>query len=302
MRIVVALGGNALLERKEVPDAEIQEAHVHRAVAALGPIATTHELVITHGNGPQVGVLAAESASDSTLSHPYPLDVVGAQTQGMIGYWLMQSFENVLPGRIVASLVCQTLVDPDDPAFSDPVKFVGPIYDEATARRIAGARDWVVHQDGAGWRRVVASPKPKGLVEFEAIRMLLERGALVICAGGGGIPVARSSDGLLYGVEAVIDKDMTAALLAELVGADLLMVLTDVAAVEVDFGTPSARPIGEISVKALRAMSFPAGSMGPKIEAVCSFVDATGRRAVIGRLEDAGLLLAGRAGTIVERT
>ncbi|MGO8873512.1 MAG: carbamate kinase [Acidimicrobiales bacterium] len=299
MRIVAALGGNALLERGETPVAEIQEKHVLVAVEALAPLARDHDLVITHGNGPQVGLLALESASDPTLPHPYPFDVLGAQTQGMIGYFLLQAFENALPGQEVVSMICQTVVDPRDPAFDRPTKFVGPVYPEDEARRLAGLRGWTVAQDGAAWRRVVASPEPQELVELPTIRMMLADGAVVVCAGGGGIPVCRGDDGQLHGVEAVVDKDLTASLLARELDADALLLLTDVACVESGFGTWSARPIRQATPAELRALSFAAGSMGPKVEAVCRFVEATGNRAVIGRLEDATALLAGSRGTVV---
>jgi len=298
VRVVVALGGNALLERGERADAEVQEHHVTDAVAALAPLAWAHDLVITHGNGPQVGILAVESAGDQTLSRPYPFDVLGAETQGMIGYWLLQELENALPGRRVVSVVCQTVVDADDPAFARPTKFVGPAYTEEQGRRLATERKWQVHQDGSCWRRVVASPEPKELVELAAIEDLLANGFLVVCAGGGGIPVIRMG-GLVHGVEAVIDKDLTAALLARQLGADALMLLTDVAAVESGFGTPAATAIHEISAAELRAMAFAPGSMGPKVEAVCRFVEATGGFAAIGKLGDAESILEGRAGTRV---
>ena len=299
MRLVVALGGNALLQRGETPLAEIQEKHILAAVEALAPLARDHDVVITHGNGPQVGLLALESASDPALPHPYPFDVLGAQTQGMIGYFLLQAFENALPGQQVVSLICQTLVAADDPAFDKPTKFVGSVYSEKEGRRLARLRGWHIRRDGAAWRRVVASPEPQALVEMATIRMLMADGAVVICAGGGGIPVCRGDDGLLCGVEAVVDKDLTAALLAHDLDADVLLLLTDVANVESDFGTKYARTIRETTPAALRALSFPEGSMGPKVEAACRFVEATGKRAVIGRLENPIELLEGTQGTTV---
>jgi carbamate kinase len=300
MRVVVALGGNALLERGEVPEVEIQEEHVAAAVKALVPLAKEHDLVITHGNGPQVGLLAVESSRDPALPHPYPFDVLGAQTQGMIGYFLLQAFENALPGQEVVSLVCQTLVDPADPAFAHPTKFVGPVYTRAEGRRIAQLRGWDIRPDGKTWRRVVPSPEPLIPIEMATIRMLVGNGAIVICTGGGGIPVSRGADGLLRGVEAVIDKDLTAVLLARELGADALLLLTDVANVETDFGTDKARPIFHTTPTALRAERFPEGSMGPKVDAACRFVDATGKRAFIGRLYDAVGLISGTSGTVVE--
>ncbi len=300
MRLVVALGGNALLERGETPLAEIQEKHVQMAVDALAPLARDHDLVITHGNGPQVGLLALESATDPSLPHPYPFDVLGAQTQGMIGYFLLQALENALPGHEVVSLICQTVVGSDDPAFEHPTKFVGPVYEREAAGRLARLRGWQVRQDGASWRRVVPSPEPRSIVEMPTINMLVANGAVVVCAGGGGIPVSRGGDGMLHGVEAVVDKDLTAAMLAHDIGADALLLLTDVPAVESDFGTASARAIGRTSPTELRALRFPPGSMGPKIEAACRFVEATGHPAMIGKLEDAASLLEGGRGTIIE--
>lgn len=299
MRIVVALGGNALLKRGQRPDAANQIANVAIAVEALAPLAREHELVVTHGNGPQIGVLAVESASDSRLSRPYPLDVLGAQTQGMIGYWLLQAFQNALPGRQVASMLNQTLVLAHDHALDNPTKFVGEVYEEQEALRLAETRGWTVRQDGNGWRRVVGSPQPQRVVETRMIRLLLRSGAVVVCAGGGGVPVVRDERGKLRGLEAVIDKDLTAAVLAEALEADVLMVLTDVPNVVRDFGTPQAQPISRITPGALRREIFPAGSMGPKVDAVCRFVELTGDMAAIGRLADAEAIMAGDAGTII---
>ena len=301
MRLVIAVGGNALLERGEVPLAEIQEGHVDVAVAALAPLAHDHDLVITHGNGPQVGLLANESATDPDLPSPYPLDVLGAQTQGMIGYFFLQAIKNALPAREVVSLICQTEVAADDPAFTHPTKFVGPIYTEEEARRLAPLRGWQVRPDGPSWRRLVASPEPLAILELHAIRLLLGDGAVVICAGGGGIPVLRGRDGRLRGAEAVIDKDLSASLLAQVLQAAALVILTDVANVETGFGTDAERPIGRTTTAALRSLSFPDGSMGPKIEAACRFVDATGKPAMIGRLSEAAELVRGTCGTVVER-
>jgi carbamate kinase len=300
VKIVAALGGNALLERGEKPDSEVQERHVGVAVAALAPLARSHDLVITHGNGPQVGMLALESELDSALSHPYPFDVLGAQTQGMIGYWLARAFRAEVPQRQVGCLICQTLVSGDDPAFASPAKFVGPGYDEEQARSLAGRRGWTVRQDGSRWRRVVPSPEPIELLELPLIKVLMATGAIVICAGGGGIPVARQADGKsMAGVDAVVDKDLTSALLARSVDADMLLLLTDVAAVFDGFGTQTARPIECATVGQLRGGLLPAGSMGPKVEAACRFVEATGKKAVIGRLEDAEAMFLGKAGTMI---
>ncbi|KOG56297.1 carbamate kinase [Streptomyces griseoflavus] len=299
MRVVVALGGNALLRRGDCPDAAVQHANVRAAVAALAPLAHQHELVITHGNGPQVGLLALQSAADRSLTSPYPFDVLGAETQGMIGYWLLQSLQNALPGRQVCALLNQTLVSSADPAFARPTKFVGPVYGREEAEALAAARGWTVRQDGAHWRRVVPSPDPQRVVETRLIRLLLSSGAVAVCAGGGGVPVIRDENGQLTGVEAVVDKDLTAALLAEALDADALLLLTDVPQVVRGYGTEEAEPIGHTSPPRLRAERFPAGSMGPKVEAVCRFVELTGGMAAIGSLDDAAALLEGTAGTVV---
>jgi carbamate kinase len=300
MLVVVAVGGNALLERGETPSADIQERHVDEALRSLAPLAHDHDIVITHGNGPQIGLLANESALDPDLPAPYPLDVLGAQTQGMIGYFFLRALGNALPGRQIVSLICQTVVAADDPAFRHPTKFVGPIYEKGAAQRLAKARGWTVRSDGASWRRVVPSPEPLVIVELAAIRALVGDAAIVICSGGGGIPVARDEDGHLYGVEAVIDKDLAAALLARDLRADALVILTDVANVELGFGTNAAQAIGRTTAAMLRRQSFADGSMGPKVEAACRFVEDTGRPAMIGRLGDVADLLAQRRGTIVE--
>jgi carbamate kinase len=302
VRVVVALGGNALLKRGESPDAAVQEANVAVAVRALAPLTHDHELVITHGNGPQVGVLAIESASDPNLSAPYPFDVLGAQTQGMIGYWLLQALQNELPGRQIAAIINQTLVSAADPAFANPTKFIGEIYDSERAHALALERGWTVKQDGTHWRRVVPSPEPRRVVETRLIRLLLGNETIVVCAGGGGVPVVRNSSGRLEGVEAVIDKDFTALVLAEALDGDALLILTDVANVFRDFGTPQQEAIDCITPAELRSITFPSGSMGPKVEAACRFVEVTGGLAGIGRLEDAAKILAGKAGTIVTPT
>ena len=300
MKIVAALGGNALLERGEAPESDLQETHVIKAVQALAPLAVEHDLVITHGNGPQVGLLALESAHDPELSHPYPFDVLVAQTQGMIGYWLLQALQNAVPDRRAACLVSRTLVREDDPAFAHPSKFVGASYDQTQARALAASQGWQIRQDGDRWRRVVPSPEPVDVLDLHVIRALLDSGTIVICGGGGGAPVAvHDGTGLMRGVEAVVDKDLTASLLARELHADALLLLTDVAAVQDGYGTPQARPIRHATPEQLRARSFPAGSMGPKIEAVCRFAEATGKMAAIGQLADAEALLAGQAGTII---
>lgn len=302
MRVVVALGGNALLRRGERPDADAQRANVKTAVAALAPLAQEHELVVTHGNGPQVGLLALQSVADPALSSPYPLDVLGAETEGMIGYLIAQELENQLPGRQVATLLTQTLVAPDDPAFANPTKFVGPVLTQAQAQHLSAERGWAVAADDGHWRRVVASPEPKRVIEIKTIRLLVEAGVLVVCSGGGGIPVVRTDSGALRGVEAVIDKDRAAAVLAEALEADALLLLTDVPAVMRHWETPEAHEITSARPDELRAEEFAPGSMAPKVEAVCRFVERTGGIGAIGALEDAEAILAGEAGTLVTTT
>ncbi len=294
--VVVALGGNALLKRGEPPDVARQRMNVEVAADALAAIARDHRLVITHGNGPQVGVLALQSEASAT---PSPLDVLGAETEGMIGYLIEQALGNRLGGSSVATLLTQVVVAAADPAFGAPTKPIGPIYSEAEARRLAAERGWTVAADGTSFRRVVASPQPLDVVELRTIRLLLDAGVTVVCAGGGGVPVVADAAGHLHGVEAVIDKDLSAALLAERLGASQLVMLTDVEAVSKDWGTPAAAPIRTIDVATLRSIPFAAGSMGPKVEAACRFVEATGGTAAIGSLADAARVVAGAAGTVV---
>lgn len=299
MRVVVALGGNALMRRGDRPDAELQRANVMAAVKSLAPVAERHELLITHGNGPQVGVLSLESINDPNLSRPYPLDTIGAETQGMIGYWMLQALQNALPGRQVVAMINQTLVSAVDPAFADPSKFVGQVYTRDEAEKLAEEYGWTVKPDGEHWRRVVPSPLPRRVIETRLIRQLVRGGTVVVCAGGGGIPVFRNDVGRLEGTEAVIDKDMTAALLAETLEADAFLILTDVPRVLRGFGTPAQEEIRQTTPHELRAEDFPAGSMGPKVEAVSGFVERTGDMAAIGRLDQCVQILDGTAGTIV---
>jgi carbamate kinase len=297
MKLVVALGGNALLRRGEPPTAEIQRGHAREAMTAVAALAREHDVVLTHGNGPQVGLLALQASAYTEVA-PYPLDVLGAETEGMIGYVLEQELENLLPGRTVATILTQVVVDPADPGFAHPTKPIGPVYTEDVARRLAAERGWSIAPDNEHFRRVVASPEPQRIVELAAIRLLVEAGALVVCSGGGGIPVA-DGDGTLHGVEAVIDKDLAAELLARSLGADMLLMLTDVDAVLAGWGTPDAHPIRRAAPAQLRAMSFASGSMGPKVEAACRFVERTGGTAAIGALGEAARILAGEAGTTV---
>ena len=295
--MVVALGGNALLRRGERADAETQRDNVAVAVRAIAGLADEHQVVVTHGNGPQIGLLALQGEAYAGES-PYPLDVLGAETEGMVGYLLDQELTNELGGDPVATLLTQVVVDRDDPAFERPTKPIGPVYEPAVAERLAAERGWTVAPDGDGHRRVVPSPEPQAIVELPTIRLLVESGVLVVCVGGGGIPVVRD-DGRLHGVEAVIDKDLAGALLATSLEADGLLLLTDVAAVESEWRTPRARPLREASVSELRELRFAPGSMGPKVEAACRFAEATGGFAGIGALQDAAAILRGERGTRV---
>ena len=294
----MALGGNALLRRGEPAEAVNQRANVAVAAVAIAELAREHEVVLTHGNGPQVGLLALQSEAYSEVS-PYPLDVLGAETEGMIGYLLEQELRNALPGREIATLLTQVVVDADDPAFDRPSKPVGPVYDAAHATLYASERGWAVAPDGSHFRRVVASPEPLDIVELSTVRSLVEAGTLVICVGGGGIPVTRAANGHLQGVEGVIDKDLAAELLAEQIQAGMLLMLTDVDGVQRDWGTPTAQRIASADPSELRRSRFAGGSMGPKVDAACRFVEATGGIAAIGRLDQAAETVAGRAGTRV---
>ena len=295
-RIVVALGGNALIRRGQGADAATQRANVVRAVRAVAALAHRHEVVITHGNGPQVGLLALQAEAYRDVA-PYPLDVLGAESEGMIGYLLEQELMNVLPGRPVATLLTQVSVDLADQAFTHPSKPIGPVYDEQAGNLLAAERGWAVAPDGDGVRRVVASPEPQSILELDSIRLLLEAGVLVVCTGGGGIPVTITADGAVHGVEAVVDKDRAAALLAERLRADVLLLLTDVPQVVAGWGTASPVGLDRATPAQLRDLSFAAGSMGPKVQAAVRFAERTGGLAAIGALEDAEAILAGRAGT-----
>jgi carbamate kinase len=304
VRVVAALGGNALLRRGEPLTAENQRANAQTACAALAPVALEHELVISHGNGPQVGLLAL-MGSAYTAVEAYPLDVLGAQTEGMIGYLIEQELGNLLPEeRPLATLLTMIEVDGDDPAFTNPTKPIGPVYDKAEADRLAADKGWTFKPDGSSFRRVVPSPVPKRIFEIRPIRSLLEQGAVVICAGGGGIPTRYTDDPVpagrrLVGVEAVIDKDLATALLAIDLEADALLIVTDVDAAYAHWGTPDQRPIRRADPATLRSQGFAEGSMGPKVLAACEFAEKTGKRAMIGSMTDTPALLAGTAGTTV---
>ena len=302
MRIVVALGGNALLRRGEPMTAEVQRANVKVAAQSLAPVAKGNQLVITHGNGPQIGLLALQDAAYEP-DQDFPLDVLGAQTEGMIGYMIEQELGNLLPFEVpFATLLTMVEVDGADPAFKNPTKFVGPVYDKADADRIAAEKKWAFKQDGNKWRRVVPSPLPRHIFEHRPIEWLLNQGTIVICAGGGGIPTMYAPGGgrTLVGVEAVIDKDLCTELLARELEADLFVMLTDADAVYVDWGKPTQRGIRRGSAVALSEMKFAAGSMGPKVEAACRFAAATGKPAAIGALADLSRIIAGEAGTTVD--
>lgn len=300
-RVVVALGGNALLRRGEPVSAATQRDNIRRAALALAQLmAEGHQLVITHGNGPQVGLLALQG--EAAGKGAFPLDVLGAETEGMIGYVLQQELDNAYAGAArFATLLTQVEVDPQDPAFAAPGKPVGSVYSEADAKRLAEQRGWSIARDGDAWRRVVASPRPVRILEIEVIRLLVAQGVTVICTGGGGIPVARRADGAYIGVEAVIDKDHASGLLATELKADAFLMLTDVPAVYTGWGTPAQRALGDVTPQALAALDFAAGSMGPKVQAACDFVNRSGGMAGIGALDDASAILARRAGTRVVR-
>jgi carbamate kinase len=304
VRVVVALGGNALLRRGEPLTAENQRANARVACKALAPLAVEHELVISHGNGPQVGLLALQGSAYTEVD-PYPLDMLGAQTEGMIGYLIQQELGNELPfEKRLASLLTQIEVDRDDPAFGDPTKPIGPIYTEDEAEKLADEKGWVFKPDGDSFRRVVPSPLPRQIFGIEPIEWLLGQGAVVVCAGGGGIPVMYTDEAVpagrrLVGVEAVIDKDLASALLAKDLRADALAIVTDVDAVYSGWGTPQQRAIRRATPEALAESEFAAGSMGPKVRAACQFVEETGGIAAIGSISDTPALLRGEAGTLV---
>ena len=295
--VVVALGGNALVQRGEPLDASVQRTNVARAAAALGDVARDHRLIVTHGNGPQVGLLALQNAAYADVA-PYPLDVLDAETEGMIGYVLDQHLANNLPGRDIAALLTQVVVDPDDPAMAHPTKPIGPAYDENQARHLTAQRNWSMVREGEYWRRAFPSPAPKAIIELPVIRLLVSHGVVVVCGGGGGIPVVRDGDGL-RGIEAVIDKDATSSLLAVGVGASQLILLTDVAGIATGWGSDHVRWLRTVAPDTLRVLDFASDSMAPKVNAVCAFVEATGRRAAVGSLDALAAILAGHAGTTI---
>jgi carbamate kinase len=297
-RAVVALGGNALLRRGEAPEAAAQARAARSAAGLLARASSANQLIVTHGNGPQVGLLALMSDA-YTETAPYPLDVLGSETEGQIGYVLELALDNAVPEQNTVTVLTRVVVDADDPGFSEPSKFIGPVYPESEARSLAERHGWTVKHDGENWRRVVPSPEPRRIVQLRAIERLVDAGFLVVCTGGGGIPVIEDSRGRQRGVEAVIDKDLASALLAADLDADMLVLATDVDAVYSEYGSPAQRPIAHATPAGLRSQEFAPGSMGPKVEAVCRFVERTGARAAIGSLDQVDALLSGRAGTQV---
>lgn len=297
-RAVVALGGNALLRRGEPLEAANQARAARKAALALSRASMSHQLVITHGNGPQVGLLALMSDA-YTATEPYPLDVLDAETAGQIGYVLEMQLDNYIDHQDTVTVITRVVVDADDPAFESPSKFIGPVYTEAEASDVADRHGWTVSPDGERWRRVVPSPEPRRIVQLRAIERLLDASVVVVCAGGGGVPVVEDEGGRYRGVEAVIDKDLTSSLLAIDLGVDTLVLATDVDAVYEGYGLTEQQAIGRATPEGLRAGDYPAGSMGPKVEAVCRFVERTGGRAAIGSLGDIEAMLTGRAGTQV---
>ncbi|MGB5950210.1 MAG: carbamate kinase [Parvibaculum sp.] len=299
MRLVVAIGGNALLKRGEVLSFENQRKNMRASAAALAEAAGRHTLVLVHGNGPQVGLLALEADAYKAVP-PYPLDVLGAESQGMIGYVIAQELRRMLPQRGIVTLLTQTVVDGTDPAFARPTKPIGPVYAEAGAGGLAAERGWSMAADGEAFRRVVASPAPRRIVELDAIRLLIEAGQIVICTGGGGIPVVERAGGVLEGVEAVIDKDLGASLLACNLDADRLVILTDVEGVYRNWGGEEPDLINRARADEFDVSAFANGSMGPKVDAACRFARTTGRPAFIGNLADAKRVIEGEAGTRID--
>ncbi|OOR97143.1 carbamate kinase [Canicola haemoglobinophilus] len=299
MRIVIALGGNALLRRGEPLTAENQRQNVRIACEQIAKIYPNNELVIAHGNGPQVGLLALQGAAYKDVP-TYPLDVLGAESVGMIGYMIQQELGNLVPFEVpFATLLSQVEVDKNDPAFQNPTKPIGPVYTKEEAEFLAKEKGWSIAQDGDKYRRVVPSPLPKRIFEIRPVKWLLEKGSIVICAGGGGIPTYYDEQGNLQGVEAVIDKDLCSALLADNLDADLFIIATDVSATFVDWGKPEQKAIAKVHPDVISKMNFASGSMGPKVQAVINFVKQTGKDAVIGSLSDIVDIVKGKAGTRV---
>ncbi|CAI1043873.1 Carbamate kinase 1 [Serratia quinivorans] len=298
--VVIALGGNALLRRGEPLEADVQRRNVLLASRQIAALTKDWNVVLVHGNGPQVGLLALQNSAYPQVA-PYPLDVLGAESQGMIGYLLIQELKNCLPEQQVSALLTQVEVDPDDGAFSNPSKYIGPVYDQETALALSLDKGWAIKPDGKYFRRVVPSPKPLNIIETAAINALIAQGHLVVCAGGGGIPVLRQ-EGKLQGIEAVIDKDLSAAFLAEQINADALLILTDADAVYLDWGTRQQRALSKVTPDDLADITFDAGSMGPKVSAASHFVRSRHGIAGIGALQDATRILTGEQGTLISPT
>lgn len=299
MRVVVALGGNALLQRGQALSAENQRENIRIAAGQMAEIHEHHELVIAHGNGPQVGLAALMDAAYTDVD-PYPLDLLGAKTIGMIGYIIEQELGNIIPFEDhIITVLTQIVVDPADPAFQNPTKPVGPVYDKAEAEKLQREKGWAMAPDGEYFRKVVPSPLPQRIIEIDTIKMLVDNGVVVICAGGGGIPVAYDDDRKLFGVEAVIDKDLASGLLAKGLDAEMFVMLTDVPSVYVDFGTQKQRAIRAVHPDAIEALDFPAGSMGPKVKGACKYVRETGFKSAIGQLSDLKAIMSGEAGTLI---
>jgi carbamate kinase len=299
MRVVVALGGNALLQRGQPLTAENQRGNIRVAVKELAAVHENNQLVIAHGNGPQVGLLALMDAAYTAVD-PYPLDVLGAETVGMIGYMIEQELGNLIPFHDhIITVLTQVLVDQNDPAFENPTKPVGPIYDKEQSERLKKDKGWAIAPDGDNFRRVVPSPLPQRIIEIEVIKKLVDSGVVVICAGGGGIPTAYDDDKNLFGIEAVIDKDLASGLLSTELGAEMFVMLTDVANVYVDFGTENQQAIKAAHPDVLEKMDFAAGSMGPKVLGACQFVRETGNQSAVGQLSDLTRIITGDAGTTI---
>ena len=295
--LVVALGGNALLKRGEPLEADVQRKNIELAARTIARLTQQWRVILVHGNGPQVGLLALQNSAYTAVT-PYPLDVLGAESQGMIGYMLQQALKNQLPQREISVLLTQVEVDAHDPAFRNPTKYIGPIYDAAQAKTLQTEKGWIFKADGNSFRRVVPSPQPKRIVESDAICALIARDHLVICNGGGGVPVVEKADGY-HGIEAVIDKDLSAALLASQIHANALLILTDADAVYLDWGKPTQRPLAQVTPELLGEMQFDAGSMGPKVTACATFVSHCHGIAGIGSLADGPAILAGEKGTLI---
>jgi len=300
MRIVIALGGNAFLQRGEPLSANNQLQNIKKAAKQIALIAKEHEIIITHGNGPQIGLLALQNEAYKEVVTPYPLDILNAETQGMIGYLLSQEIKNALPTFEVISLITRISVDPEDPAFLKPTKYIGPIYSEENALSLSRMNNWTVAKEGENFRRVVASPLPKNILELQTIKKLLKEKVILIVAGGGGIPVIQDENKNYIGIEAVIDKDSSSVLLAEEVQADFVLIGTDVAGVYTGWGTSQQTMLKHTTPAELSKLDFPAGSMGPKVTAACQFVRNTGKCAAIGALNDLNEIINGRCGTHIK--